>query len=875
MTVGESDGQSATDLVIIVSPASGGIETLSALISTLPTNPSAPIILAQPLDSDRQTTLAVMLQRYSPLKVEAAQKTQALTPGTLVIASSQHPLHIEPQRIVFDTTQDDTPVSVETLITSAADVYGERLIVVILAGAEDTPGIMTIKTVGGTVIVQRSRSLRSAPPAFPNEMVDGEVTTEELGTLLHDILNGMSLPQARDSNEDVLQRILEQVSYQANINFRPYKTSTILRRIGRRMAVTHNPTIRDYADYLDLHTEEVSELVKAFLINVTQFFRDPDAFAYLRDDVLPRLIARARDNDRILRLWSAGCATGEEPYSLAMLLTDMLGAELPEWNIKIFATDADERAVDFARHGLYAETLLRGLPGDFRERFFEITDQGYRIAKTLRQLVIFGNQDLGRSAPFPRIDLVLCRNVMIYFTPELQDYILNQFAFALSPNEGYLFLGKAETVRPTQSYYELVNKQWKVYRCTGNALPVMRRQNFVVPEGLRLDRSSYLRSARGGGKPTPDPESLPQPLELGQIRRFNELLLRFLPIGVVVINRQYHIVTANGPAQRLLGLREVREEQDFLHAVRGIPYTEVRSSIDNVFRERKMIALSEVELNADNGGNGHFLTLSVAPMQVDVGMPDLVVLNITDVTEQVQIRQRLEAAQAEQAHLVAELGNANHRLNDLNKELTDANEEFQIANEELVLTHEELQATIEEFETTNEELQATNEELETNNEELQATNEELQTTNDELRARTTELQDVTSLFDDERAYFADVVARSPNYVMALRGSELRVVGLTRLFAAVLHNTPARNQPLAELAVMSAAPDELHMLLDTTREVYASRKGRTAVPLRLSAGTEDGALVTFFECEIMPSVDARGNVRGVIIYAVPVQNDQRS
>jgi signal transduction histidine kinase/chemotaxis methyl-accepting protein methylase len=205
---------------------------------------------------------------------------------------------------------------------------------------------------------------------------------------------------------------------------------------------------------------------KAFLINVTQFFREANAFAYLKSEILPKLIAQARERDHTLRFWVAG----EEPYSLAMLVTDLLGAELPEWSVQIFATDLDEAAINFARRGLYSENLLKGMPTEYRERFFEHVDHGYQISKTLRQMVIFGQQDLSRSTPFPCIDLVICRNVLIYFTPELQDYVLNQFAFSLSPG-GYLFLGKAESVRPNQAYYELVNKHWKVYRCTGNALP--------------------------------------------------------------------------------------------------------------------------------------------------------------------------------------------------------------------------------------------------------------------------------------------------------------------------------------------------------------------------------------------------------------------
>ena len=358
-----------------------------------------------------------------------------------------------------------------------------------------------MKNLGGTVIVQDPQTARypSMPLALPPTVVDFEVEIEQIGPLLYDLLTGVNTRQPEEKAEDVLRNILEQVSRQASIDFRPYKTSTILRRIGRRMTVTHNRMMSDYLEYLKTNPEEVGELVQAFLINVTQFFRDSEAFSYLRREILPDLIEKARARDRILRFWAAGCATGEEPYSLAMLITEMLGEELSDWSVKIFATDLDDAAISFARRGVYTENLLKGLPAEYSSRFFEHTEHGYRIAKALRQMVIFGQQDLSRSAPFPRIDLVLCRNVLIYFTPELQEYVLNQFAYSLAGG-GYLFLGKAETVRPLQTFYELVTKRWKVYRCIGNALPSARRQNSNELRNPRAENRGSNSPVRGVGQ---------------------------------------------------------------------------------------------------------------------------------------------------------------------------------------------------------------------------------------------------------------------------------------------------------------------------------------------------------------------------------------
>ena len=858
-----------SDLVVIGSSA-GGVEALSVLVATLPGDFPAPVVLAQHLDPSRPSSLDAILKRRTTLPVEVVNTSSMLEAGKIYVVPSNRNVAIHDRHVEVREDHNRRPhPSVDTLLSSAAEAFGERLIAVILtgSGSDGAAGAVDVKDAGGTVIVQDPQTARypSMPLALPPTVVDFEAQVERIGPLLYDLLSGVSMPPSEDKSEDVLRAILEQVGRQASMDFRQYKSSTILRRIGRRMAVTHNRTMRDYVEYLRTYPEEVGELVKAFLINVTQFFRDPNAFAYLKSEILPKLIAQARERDRSLRFWTAGCATGEEPYSLAMLVADLLGAELPEWSVKIFATDLDEAAVNFARRGLYSENLLKGIPAEYRERFFERVDHGYRISKTLRQMIIFGQQDLSRSAPFPRIDLVLCRNVLIYFIPELQDYVLNQFAFSLSPG-GYLFLGKAETVRPNQSYYELVNKHWKVYHCTGNALPAVRRPGSPDMRVRQLEGRPLDRQSSAAGKQLADQKPAPPAVELGQLRRFNELLLRFLPLGVAVIDRSYHVLTANGAAQRLLGLRDVGNEQDFLHAVRGIPYSQVRDAIDTVFRERITVTLPEVELAISAGGSGSCVALSMALMQTDTGTPDLAAISVTDVTEQVQTRRQLEAVQAEQAQLMKELSAANRRLNDVNKELLDANEELQVANEELVLTHEELQASIEEFETTNEELQATNEELETNNEELQATNEELETTNDELRARTGELQELTALLESERVRLAEMVELAPYYILVLRGPSLIIEAFNPRYARLLEGRLVQGRPFDE--VFEVFWESGLAIVRLAREAYAQDAVRTT-PRTLThvPKGQSGFVENYFVYTIVPTHDANGKVSGVIIYAV--------
>ncbi len=867
---------SSGDLVVIGSSA-GGVEALSTLIATLSPTFPAPIVLAQHLDPQRPSSLDTILRRRTPLPVVVVQSHTLLEAGKIYVVPSNHNVAIRDGHIDFRENRDKHPrPSVDMLLSSAALAYGERLIAVILtgSGSDGAAGAVDVKHAGGTIIVQNPKTARypSMPLALPPSIVDFEINIELIGPLLYDLLTGENTSPQEEETQDVLAAILEQISRQARIDFRQYKSTTILRRINRRMTATRSSSMSDYARYLETHPSEINELVKAFLINVTQFFRDSNAFAYLKEEILPQLIAQARERDRVLRFWSAGCATGEEPYSLAMLLVDLLGSQLPEWSIKIFATDIDEEAITFARRGLYAENLPKSVPVEYQERFFEHIDHGYRITKTLRNMVTFGRQDLSRSAPFPRIDMVLCRNVLIYFLPELQNYVLSQFAFSLHAN-GYLFLGKAETVRPNQIYYELINKHWKIYRYTGakstsSALPLQHLSPLTAARFLEISsRSVQEKGAIGNVGASQAQATLP---ELLHLRHFNELLLRFLPVGIVVIDRSYRIVIANGEARRLLGLRDPRdasaEQQDFLHSVRGIPYPAVRETIDLVFRERKTVTLPEVELEHSVGGNGRFLSLSIALMQMDAGIPDLATISVSDVTEQIHVRRQLEAIQSDQVRLTQELSAANRRLNETNKELLDSNEELQVSNEELLLTHEELQATVEEFETTNEELQATNEELETSSEELQATNEELETSNDELRASTAELQDLTNALENEKMRLTELIELAPFNSMVLRGPDLRVEAFHPNYARRPEAQKALGQPLEEVYhyFWAGAGEGVRL----AREVYQHDAMRSLPRMRTSLPeTSDGVKDSYLVYTMVPSHDTTGHVSGVIMYAV--------
>ena len=852
----ESKSFDGNDLVVVGSSA-GGVGALSTLVSTLPKDFPAPIVLAQHLDPQRPSHLDAILNRRSvlPIVVVSEDAPTELEGGTIYVVPSNRHVKIVDGHVHLESDHAERPApSVDRLLSSAAESYGEHLIAVILtgSGSDGAAGAVAVKNAGGVVIIQNPETAAypSMPLSLPPTVVDYVVEMDQIGPLIYDLLKGVSLPPPTEKGDDPLREVLLLVSAQTNIDFRNYKVSTILRRISRRMAVAHVASLRDYSDYLRAHPEEITELVKAFLIKVTGFFRDPEAFDFLKQTVLPELIDRARENGRIMRVWSAGCATGEEAYSMALLIADALGPNLPEWSVKIFATDLAADAIAFARRGLYPETVLSDLPDVYRQRYFERVDHGYRISKMLRETVIFGEQDISRGVPFPRIDLVVCRNLLIYLKPELQETVLDLFAYSLHQSHGYLFLGKAETARPTKALFELVNKRWKIYRCVGGPLsfPTYHASQHLSQV---VDGRKEMRKRPAGVSSSY--EVTAADTDVTQLRRINETMLRFLTAGVVIIDRSYRILTINATGRRLLGVRDVAYDQDFLHTVRGLPYQDIRAAIDLAFREHSTTTLRDLELDQFAVGAGRYLDFTVMAMPVEGGAPELAFITVVDTTEGTQAKKRLEAVQREQTELVSELSSANKRFAEMNKELQDANEELQAANEELMLTQEELQATNEEFEATNEELQATNEELETNNEELQATNEELQTTNDELTARTFELHHLTKANNAEQFQLSELLERFPYYVMIVTAADLIIEAVNPGYALLLGKREIIGLPVTEFF----HGKDLFKLTDTLREVAQHGKPLTTEPMAVRATEYGGGTEDQFVHSIVPLHTADG------------------
>jgi two-component system CheB/CheR fusion protein len=474
------------------------------------------------------------------------------------------------------------------------------------------------------------------------------------------------------------EALVQHIKQSRGFDFTGYKHTSLKRRIDKRMQTLQLSEYDGYIDYLEVHPAEYVYLFNTILINVTSFFRDKVTWDYVSEEVIPRLLANSSDSD-IIRVWSAGCATGQEAYTIAMLLAEQVGTAGFAGRVKIYATDLDEEALQRARQASYTAKEVEDVPEALLKKYFEHSNGTYTFTKDLRRSIIFGKHDLVQDAPISRVDLLICRNTLMYFNTETQEKILRRFNFALKTG-GFLLLGKAEMLFSYARLFTSFDLKRRIF-------------TKLVKLGLR-ERLMTMTSSSSDD----DVQD-----SISRYIRFRESGFDHSPVAQMVVDLDGLLVLVNERARTLLGITN----QDIGHLVQNtdiiyrIP--ELRARIDDVYRERRLVVVKEVRW-LTLSGDTRFLEIQIAPLNDTNSRLMGVSISFLDMTSQ---------------HLLQE--------------------EVESANQELETAYEELQSTNEELETTNEELQSTIEELETINEELQSTNEELQTMNDEANKRSDEV----------------------------------------------------------------------------------------------------------------------------------------
>jgi len=714
--------------VVGVGASAGGLEAFSELLRAIDQATNLAIVFVQHLSPDHESALVSLLSRQTALEVlQASEGVQVRAGCVYVIPPNVQmelrggELHLSPRPL--DKSRH-TPI--DTFFSSLAEAAGARGIAVVLSGTA-TDGASTLRDVklaGGVTFAQSPDSAKydgMPRAAIETGMVDLVLSPHDIGAKLAEIARRgrMGPTPFADEHEiapDHLERVYEVLRPVSGVDFRHYKLPTVKRRLFRRMALHRLTEVGLYLELVERDPNEARSLYQDLLIHVTRFFRDPESFFGLSSHVLPAVVEN-RPADRPIRVWVSGCATGEEAYSVAITLLEFLQAGRSDLKVQIFATDVSESAIEFARAGVYPTSIEADVSPERLRVFFTRVAAGYRVTKTVRDMCVFARQDLTKDPPFSHLDLVLCRNVLIYMDTVLQKKLLSVFHYALNPG-GFLILGQAESVGAQTGLFAVVDNRLRIHRRKDS--PAFRTMAFP------LDRATG--SASRGKSGFADGDAAEKGL-LVEVSR--ALVDRYAPPGVVV-DSDWQIVQVRGQTGLFL---EPAPGDASLHVLKmareGLLFG-LRAALQTARKKRTPVRRTGLQVKSGNrwlpvtldvlplttGGRLHYLVLFSTPPQGEPEAP-------------APAAKRREGRSAV-ALLKRELAASREYLQSIIQELEAANEELQSANEEILSSNEELQSTNEELDTAKEELQSMNEELNTVNEELHGTNDEMSRVNSDL-----------------------------------------------------------------------------------------------------------------------------------------------
>jgi two-component system CheB/CheR fusion protein len=726
--------------IIGIGASAGGLEAATSMFKELAIDLGAAYVLVLHLDPARESAVTEILARGTRMPVLQVKDGMRVAPDhvyvippncEMTISAWVLHLHSRPERRATNTT-------IDTFLRSLAKAHGSDAIGVILSGtaSDGTLGLAAIKGEAGITFAQEPSSAKydgMPASAIASGCVDFIMTpvgiAKEIARIRHHpyITDGHKLEPALLGDESDLDQIFRLLRRMTRVDFSGYKSPTIARRIQRRMALTKIEKLKDYGTFLQREAQEVNALYQDLLINVTSFFRNPEAFESLKHTVYPAIL-KARTSASIpIRIWVPGCSTGEETFSHAISLVEYLGEERADVPIQIFGTDLSQSAIQRARVGVYKENIEADVTPLRLRRFFHRSDGGYQIRKNIRDLCIFSTQNIFNDPPFSRMDLLSCRNVMIYLSPLLQKRVIPIFHYALNPT-GFLMLGSSEGLLGAGSeLFEMTDKKQKIFR--------KKQVSSAVAFGFSVGRPEFEPSGAQTMVPSSkSPEALKVPMELQ--READRLLLsRYVP-PAVLINHQLEILQTRGRTASFLELPSGKASLNLLKMARPGLLFELQSAIDEARKEGFEAIRQNVRV--DDDGKSNTVTVRVVPFKV----PTQVQYSFLIIFESGSSAADGSLALANAASpLVLDPASSEERsllgrqIPQLRQELAATREYLQSIIESQEGTNEELQSANEEIQSGNEELQSTNEELQTSKEELESANEELHTVNEEMQHR--------------------------------------------------------------------------------------------------------------------------------------------
>jgi two-component system, chemotaxis family, CheB/CheR fusion protein len=795
-----SGGSLSDFLIAAIGASAGGVEASTELVRHLPSNTGMAFVLIQHLDPKHHSMLSEILAKETAMPVMEVKDRMKVQPDHIYVippdasmSISDHMLRLGPRE---ETRGSHMPI--DRFMRSLAEAQGNRSVGVILSGTgtDGTLGLAEIQAQGGVTLVQDQNTARHdgmPRSAIAADCVDFVLPPSGIARELARIARhpyvapgetaAKSAVSAAEAN--VLSTIYQLLRRSTGVDFTDYRQTTIRRRIERRMVVHRIDHLEEYMKYLLTNHAEVKALCQDMLINVTSFFRNPKVFDAVKSEVFPRILAH-RPREATLRMWTPGCASGEETYSLAIALLEFLGDKADQTPIQFFGTDVSETSVAKARSGWYPENIQTDVTPHRLRRFFTKSDGGYRISKGVRNMCIFAHHNTLSDPPFSQMDLICCRNLLIYLEPVLQNRLINLFHYATRPH-GFLVLGTAEGIGSASSLFAIEDRAHRIFSKKMTAVH--------LPAVFSLNRQPDRPEQIGARTPSKGPD-INWNYQDAQKEFDRRLLAQYSPASVFV-NEDMEIIHTRGNVGPYLKLSPGRASLNLLKMAREGLLLDLRNAVGRAKKEKALVRKENVQVKPGNGnGEAHqegsrLVSIEVTPLESTNSKELFFMVVFRDAPP--AGRRSVRTATAKESE------SASRRIAKLEQELAATKEYLQSVIETHETTNEELQSANEEILSSNEELQSTNEELETAKEELQSTNEELSTVNDELRHRNEEMapshREILSLF------------ASINIAVLMVGSDLRIRRFTPEAQKILGLISADiGRPLANINPNIAIPE---------------------------------------------------------------------
>jgi two-component system CheB/CheR fusion protein len=714
--------------IVGIGASAGGLEAFEQFFTHAPPDTGMAFVLVQHLDPTHKSILVDLVGRYTRMKVYEVEDNMKVEPDCAYIIPPNRDMAILHGRLhlIEPVAPRGQRLPIDYFFRSLAQDQQERAVGIVLSGTgtDGTLGVKAIKGEGGMVMVQTPESSRydGMPRSALNAGVaDYVLPAEEMAKQLVTFVELATGKRAKkkatplSAADDDLKKVFILVRNQTGHDFSMYKDNTIMRRIERRMNINQIAELRFYVRFLQQNPMEVEVLFKELLIGVTNFFRDPDAFDALKTKVIP-MIFEDRPRDRPVRVWVPGCSTGEEAYSIAMLLHEFMEKRNLDYDVQVFATDIDNEAIEVARQGSYPDNIAADVPPEYLKRYFVRKDNIQQVDQALRDIMVFATQSITKDPPFSKLDLISCRNVLIYMGSELQKRVIPLFHYALN-REGFLFLGHSESLGESTQLFDVIDRKWKVFRAKGDVTPVIPRVYFP-PTHAELDADNLAVAVGVGGQ------------RLSYRDLVEKMLLRDHTPAAVLVDENNNVLFVHGSTGDYLEPAQGEANLNLPAMARQGLRLDITTALRKARNQKKDMRIEGIHV-----GKGD-----------DVRLVDLAVHAVTDppalrglMTVLFSQRELPLATKTGEGEIVTTGTTNDERIRELEQELAATQEHLQTTIEELETSNEELTSTNEELQSSNEELQSTNEELETSKEELQSVNEELMTVNSELETKVHEL----------------------------------------------------------------------------------------------------------------------------------------